>query len=175
MPIRKKIKGAALKAFPRLALKLFSVRSRRLIELQVRALGLDKVARQISGATRGTVAAGPFAGMRLDYESLPVHAAPKFLGTYERELYRVIERAIQLAPRYVLNIGCAEGFYAVGLALRLDNAQLFAADAHPKALRATRRNAELNGVSSRVSAVGIVQSGHLHKSKTRCLFARDGL
>jgi hypothetical protein len=57
--------------------------------------------------------------MRLDYESLPVHAAPKFLGTYERELYSVIERAIELAPRYVLNIGCAEGFYAVGLALRL--------------------------------------------------------
>jgi hypothetical protein len=40
---------------------------------------------------------------------------------------------------------------------------VFAADADPKALRATLRNAELNGVSGRVSAVGIVQSGHLHK------------
>jgi hypothetical protein len=95
--------------------------------------------------------------MRLDYESLPVHAAPKFLGTYERELYSVIERAIELAPRYILNIGCAEGFYAVGLALRPDNAQVFAADADPKARRATLRNAE-----GRVSAVGIVQSGHFH-------------
>jgi hypothetical protein len=163
MSIRKEIKRMALKAFPRFALKVLSVRSRRLIELQARALGLDDVARQISVATRGTVAVGPFAGMRLDYECLPVHSAPKFLGTYERELHSVVERAIRLAPPYILNIGCAEGFYAVGLALRLKNTYVFAGDADPKALRAVLRNAELNGVSSRVSTIGIVQSGQLHK------------
>jgi hypothetical protein len=66
-----------------------------------------------------------------------VHASPKFLGTYELELHRVIERAIELRPKYVLNVGCAEGFYPVGLAIRLSDAQIFAADADPKALSAT--------------------------------------
>ena len=101
--------------------------------------------------------------MRLDYELFPVHASPKFLGTYEQELHGVIERAIQLQPKLVLNIGCAEGFYAVGLALRLDDAQVFAADADPKALSATMKNAELNGVSARVYPVGIVKPGQFSR------------
>jgi Ribosomal protein L11 methyltransferase (PrmA) len=159
--IKKGIKGAALSAFPELALKFFSIRSRRTIEAQVRQVGLDRLAREVSRATGGTVAAGPFAGMRLDYELLPVHASPKFLGTYEQELHRVVERAIQLHPKWVLNIGCAEGFYAIGLAIRLNDAQVFAADADPKALSATVKNAELNGVSARVCPVGIVRPRQL--------------
>jgi ribosomal protein L11 methylase PrmA len=39
----------------------------------------------------------------------------------------------------------------------LNQAEVFAADADPKALRATIKNAELNGVSTRVSPVGIVK------------------
>jgi hypothetical protein len=159
--IKKKIKAVALSAFPAFSLQCFSIRSRRMIETQARQLGLDKLAREVSQATGSTVAAGPFAGMRLDYELFPVHASPKFLGTYERELHGVIERAIQLRPKYVLNIGCAEGFYAVGLAIRLNDAQVFAADADPKALSSTVKNAELNGVSARVCPVGIVRPRQL--------------
>jgi hypothetical protein len=161
--IKKKVKGAALNAFPRLALKVFSIRSRRMIESQARELGLDRLARKVALATGSTVAAGPFAGMRLDYERFPVHASPKFLGTYEQELHGVIEKAIQLRPMCVLNIGCAEGFYAVGLAMRLKSAQVFAADADPKALSATMKNAELNGVSARVHPIAIVKPHRLSR------------
>jgi hypothetical protein len=159
--IKRKIKGAALSAFPTLALKFFSIRSRRMMESRARQLGLDRLAREVSRATGSTVAAGPFAGMKIDYQLFPVHTSPKLLGTYEQELHRVIERAIQLCPKYVLNVGCAEGFYAVGLAIRLNDAQVFAADADPKALSATVKNAELNGVSARVCPVGIVRPRQL--------------
>jgi hypothetical protein len=64
-------------SFPGLALKVFSIRSRRMIESQARELGLDKMAREISLVTGSTVAFGPFAGMTLNYELLPVHASPK--------------------------------------------------------------------------------------------------
>jgi Ribosomal protein L11 methyltransferase (PrmA) len=161
--IKKKIKGTALRAFPGLALQYFSIRSRRMIESQARQLGLDRLAREVARATGSTVAAGPFAGMILDYECFPVHASPKFLGTYEQELHKVIERAIQLRPKYVLNVGCAEGFYAVGLAIRLSEAQVFAADADRKALSATMKNAQLNGVSDRVHPVGIVKPHQLDR------------
>ena len=130
--IKKHIKTAVLRAFPEAALKLFSMRSRRKIEAQARSLGLDAIARKIARATGSVVAAGPFAGLRLNYELFPNHASPKFLGTYEQELHSVIERAICLQPKYVLNVGCAEGFYAVGLAIRLNDAQIFAADADSK-------------------------------------------
>src|SRR5258708_2393023 len=121
------LKKAALSAFPHLALKLLSIKSRRLIESQARALGLANLAGEISKATQGKVATGPFASMKLDYELFPVHASPKFLGTYEQELHSTIERVIQLAPNCVLNVGCAEGFYAVGMARRLKDARVFAA------------------------------------------------
>ena len=163
LSIKGKIKEASLSAFPALTLQFLSIRSRRVIETQARQLGLDRMAREASRATGGMVAAGPFAGMRLDYELFPVHSSPKFLGTYEQELHSIIERAIQLDPKYVLNIGCAEGFYAIGLAIRLRDAQVFAADADPKALSATVNNAELNGVSDRVNPVGIVRPGQLSR------------
>jgi len=160
---KKKVKSAALRVFPGLALKLLSIRSRRMIESECRELGLDRLAREVSQATGRRIAGGPFVGMRLDYDSFPVHSSPKFLGTYEYELQGVIERAIQLDPKYVLNVGCAEGYYAVGLAIRLNDAQVFAADADPKALSATIKNAELNGVSAQVYPVGIVKPGQFSR------------
>jgi hypothetical protein len=160
--IKRQLKTIALRAFPETALKFFSIRSRRKIEAQARHLGLDKLARQIARATGGAVAAGPFVGLKLNYEQFPTHASPKILGTYERELHKVLERVIELRPKYVLNVGCAEGFYAVGLAIRLDEAEIFAADADPKALAATAKNAALNGVSGRVHTVGLVKPGNLN-------------
>jgi hypothetical protein len=160
--IKTLVKDTVRRVFPTLSLKVFSIRSRRMIENQTVALGLDKLARDVSRMTGGKVAKGPFTGMKLDYEIFRVHSAPKFLGTYEQELHGAIERAIELAPKYVLNVGCAEGFYAVGLAMRLPEARVFAADADPKALGATLRNAEGNGVGDRVRAIGIVSSGSFH-------------
>jgi|SRR5215471_14385657 len=82
--IKQKIKNAALSAFPALALKLFSIRSRRMIESRARELRLDRLARDVSQATGGMVAADLFAGMRLDYELFPVHASPNFSARMNR-------------------------------------------------------------------------------------------
>lgn len=153
------VKQVALNLFPDATLKFLSIRSRRQIERQVHALGLDALARQISGQNDGRIASGPFRGMRLDYDALPVHSVPKLIGTYEQELHPAIELAVDRGPSHVLNVGCAEGLYAVGMAMRLPHAMIYAADADPKAIRATMRNAELNEVAKRVIPVGIIHSG----------------
>jgi hypothetical protein len=165
--VKPAVKQVALNLFPDAALKFISIRSRRKVERQVRHLGLDTLARKISRENDGRVASGPFREMRLDYDALPVHVAPKLLGTYEQELHPALERFVERSPSHVLNVGCAEGFYAVGMAIRLPRAIIYAADADPKAIRATMRNAELNGVASQVVPIGIIHSGEFDRYLTR--------
>lgn len=161
--IKRLLKGAATAILPDITLRITAIRSRRLIERQVRGLGLDSVARTISRHTGSQVASGPFRAMRIDYDALPVHSSPKLLGTYEREIASCVEDAIGLDPPFILNVGASDGYYAVGLALRLPLARVFAAEADPKSLRATVRNAALNSVEDRVSAVGVFRSGEFSK------------
>jgi hypothetical protein len=101
--------------------------------------------------------------MVLNYELLPTGGGCTFLGKLEKELHCAIEKAISLAPTNILNIGCAEGYYAIGFALRLPHSKVFAAEADPKSMSATRRNAVLNRVSDRVQPIGIIKPGQFSK------------
>ncbi|KAA3626244.1 MAG: methyltransferase domain-containing protein, partial [Proteobacteria bacterium] len=56
---------------------------------------------------------------------------------------------LDLAHRTVLDFGCGSGILAIA-ALRLGAARALATDVDPRALDATRRNAELNGVAERL-------------------------
>jgi len=73
---------------------------------------------------------GPFAGMKLCPEPTWTdgNLCLKLLGYYEHELHAVIEKAIARQPKTIINVGCAEGYYAVGLGMRLPRAKVFAAD-----------------------------------------------
>ena len=99
----------------------------------------------------GTVVmAGPLEG--LDYlprSSEGCHVA-KLLGCYEQPLQPFIEQAIETAYPLVLNIGCAEGYYAVGLARRMPATRVQAFDLDPQARRLCHELAEKNGVADRV-------------------------
>ena len=65
-----------------------------------------------------TVKRGPFAGMIYpSFTSTGSSLWPKLAGTYEKNLQPIIERALKKNYKYFLDIGCAEGYYAVGFAL----------------------------------------------------------
>jgi hypothetical protein len=95
---------------------------------------------------------GPFAGLRLAPPSLwgDANLGAVVLGCYEQQLHGVIEELIGADPDLVVNIGSAEGIYAIGLARRLPDAGVVAVDIDPDAEAAIRANAELNSVSERV-------------------------
>lgn len=104
--------------------------------------------------TRGMVQSGPFAGMQMTNATVWPDGAlcPLLLGCHEQELHEVIEHEIARVaampnPR-VVNVGCAEGYYAVGLARRLPHATIWAIDVSSAALDATRKLAEANGVTN---------------------------
>jgi SAM-dependent methyltransferase len=96
---------------------------------------------------------GPFKGMRYSQaESLYSALFPKLLGCYERELHYVLEDICGREYTDVIDIGCAEGYYAVGLALRLPGARVLALDLNPDAVQLCDDLARTNGVQDRVTA-----------------------
>jgi hypothetical protein len=153
------IKSALSSAFPDTALRLFSARARRAIERFCEERGLTEHAIRIAAIDESKVLGGPFKGMRIDYSALPVHTAPKYVGTYEKEIMGFVEDAVNDQPEKILNVGSSDGYYAVGLALRVPKATVYAAEADWKSMRATLANAKLNGVENRVIMIGILHSG----------------
>ena len=100
-------------------------------------------------AKTATVLGGPFAGMRFDTVT-EGNLAAKLMGGYERELQPFIEQFMKEGFGRLIDIGCAEGYYAVGFALRCPGAIVHAFDISQQAQAACRRHADLNGVSQRV-------------------------
>lgn len=96
------------------------------------------------------VFAGPFKGMRLSDGIMPNFLLSRYTGAYEYELAPVVSEAATAGYDTVLNIGCAEGYYAVGLARLMPNVQVRAFDILASAREKCRALADLNGVSDRI-------------------------
>jgi hypothetical protein len=94
---------------------------------------------------------GPFAGMRyLPSVTSPQNLALKLIGGYEYELESVVEEICRTDYSEIVDVGCAEGYYAVGLAMRLPAANIYAYDTDPEAREACSALAVLNQVKERV-------------------------
>jgi hypothetical protein len=93
---------------------------------------------------------GPFAAMRYISQATGSAYFPKLLGTYELEINDAIEWIVDWQPDVVVNVGCAEGYYAVGMARRCRTAQVVAFDIESRARRLVRRLAEMNHVADRI-------------------------
>lgn len=108
-----------------------------------------------------TVLAGPFAGMAFPVPSAEGGRAPRLLGSYEASLVPVFETIIARAYPLVVNIGSAEGYYAVGLARRMPQTRVLARDIDLNAQALCRRLAAANGVADRVEVGGEVTAADL--------------
>lgn len=107
--------------------------------------------------TGKAVIEGPFRGLQYaDWQGHGSAVFAKLLGAYEAELHPFIETVLASEPETVVDIGCAEGFYAVGCARRLPAATVIAADLSAAARELCERMAQLNGVAGRVDVVGRV-------------------
>lgn len=102
-----------------------------------------------------TVVSGPFKGMRYPAtRSVGSALLPKLLGSYESELQATLEQLLSKQYDAVVDIGCAEGYYAVGLALRLRNAEVCCFDVDLRARQACSEMAILNGAEKRIHIAG---------------------
>jgi hypothetical protein len=100
------------------------------------------------------VRGGPFQGMTYLPESSGSVLGPKLLGTYEAEIAPWLDEVIASDVQLVVDVGCAEGYYAVGLARALPQAQVYAYDADPEARRLVADLAGRNQVADRLQVRG---------------------
>jgi hypothetical protein len=105
-----------------------------------------------------TVQNGPFAGMAYLRNAAEGALLPRLIGSYESELHPHILAFAQEELTDVIDVGCAEGYYAVGLARLMPQVVVHAFDTNPSAQEACAKLAELNGVSDRVK-VGAAFAG----------------
>lgn len=108
-----------------------------------------------SCGARPIVRSGPFRGMVYpEMRSAGSALVPKLLGTYESELHPFIESLADIQLQTIVDVGCAEGYYAVGLARRFPNAPVLAYDIADEARRLCAEMAGANG-ASRVKVRGL--------------------
>jgi hypothetical protein len=93
---------------------------------------------------------GPVQGLDFLPQSAEGCHIAKLLGCYEQPLQPFIQTAIDARYPLILNIGCAEGYYAVGMARHMPSTQVLAFDLNPKAQQICAGLAASNGVSQRV-------------------------
>jgi hypothetical protein len=91
---------------------------------------------------------GPFKGMKYPGKhSVGSALFPKLLGSYESELHKIISLCVNKKYTDIVDIGCAEGYYAVGMAMRLPDTNIYAYDTDSKALNLTNAMFKINNIN----------------------------
>ncbi len=122
-------------------------KTRRVLERRLTERGLypDEVIR------------GPFCGMKLPDKSNYVECRfEKVVGAYEHELFETITGLPAITPGFddVFVIGAADGYYAVGLALLLPEARIWAFERDAFRSGMLETIASVNGVRDRIRLRG---------------------
>ena len=118
---------------------------RVLAKWRAQVLGQTYVARQGT-----TIMGGLFAGMAYVAEPSEGSVISRLLGAYEAALQPHLRRIVEGGVEGVIDVGCAEGYYAVGLARAWPHLTVHAYDIDPVARAKCAELAEKNGVSDRV-------------------------
>lgn len=104
----------------------------------------------------GQVQAGEFKGLRLN--SNPswgiADQATKLLGLYEQEVINEIYEKSNLRKKHFIDLGAADGYYAIGALLngRFEQADCF--EIEPSGQDCIRKNAEINNILKRLKIYG---------------------
>ena len=100
----------------------------------------------------GVVRHGPFTGLKYpELTSIGSALYPKLLGSYESELHPWMREVCADGYSEIIDVGCAEGYYAVGLARRIPQAMVYAYDIYEGAQELCTNCAAANRVADRLS------------------------
>jgi hypothetical protein len=128
---------------------LWAYVGRRTANRWLESQGVFALALKVAERFDYKVQSGIFNGMKYTRSAvLSRHATPMLIGQYERQIYPALMEASERAG-LVIDIGHAEGYFAVGFALRGKRVVAFDVDPHER--RVCRQMAKLNGVADCIS------------------------
>jgi hypothetical protein len=104
--------------------------------------------------SNGLIQKGPFSGMRYHDKSYSSGSCSKFNGTYEQEIQPIIENEINKQYDVFIDIGSADGYYSVGMALWSNCSKIISFECSQKARDLQYKLAVLNKVQERISIRG---------------------
>lgn len=125
------------------------------------------------------VLSGPFKGMDVAVYAAPIwcdgNVPQKLIGNYEFELHAALRKAVSRKPDCVINAGCAEGYYAVGLARLLPDAEVYAMDMETRSLDLCEQNARRNCIYGHrfILVGGKIGPQDLSRGRGRKLYVMD--
>ena len=99
---------------------------------------------------QGQVYTGPFTGMKICPRVVwgDGDIAAKLLGVYEDELHQFIADVGTHQPDLVVNVGCAEGYYAIGMARMLPETKVIAVDINNVCAEICQENSNANNTNN---------------------------
>jgi hypothetical protein len=148
--VRDFLKSQLEKRAPALFNGIRAVRNRRYFRQQFSQLHADTRERLFPNNAPIVVQSGPFRGLRYFDEIVWGSITPKWLGSYEAELHPIVAQIANRTYATIVDVGCAEGYYAVGLAVNLPLVKVIAFDTDYISRRQVCRLARLNHVADRV-------------------------
>ncbi len=121
-----------------------------------------------------TIQNGPFAGMCYLPNAAEGALAARLLGSYESEIHPHLMAFVADGLDEVVDIGSAEGYYAVGLARLMPKATIYAHDTDPRARSLCTELASLNNVADRIRVEAEFAGADFERFVgRRCLFIVD--
>ena len=147
MPLRVKIKEFLKKILPKSAfLTIVSIWRKTFSRFFVSDIH-DIYTKKFLNENSLSVIGGPFAGMKYINESAGSTYLLKLIGCYESILHPYIEKYKKSSFDTIIDIGCAEGYYLIGLGINHPYAHLIGYDIDKKALDLTKKLALVNNLN----------------------------
>lgn len=147
--LKRIIKRAGMAIAPELTLELLSARSQALIIEIEKRTGMLAASHAFVAEHGRTVLRGPFKGLRYSERIAQArNQVHRLVGSYENELHDWCEEIVERQYPYLLDVGTADGFYAVGFAQRMPGTRVIGFDTDRWARVATEELAKENGVAN---------------------------
>ena len=148
--LKQTLRSLLQKACPPLLDSIVALRNRRMFRQRFSKFHQEIKEKLYPNGTPITVQAGPFKGMLYFDEIVWGSITPKWLGSNECELHPVMSQIIDHGYENIIDVGCSEGCYVVGLAIMIPRARVIGFDTDFISRKQLARLASLNDVEKRI-------------------------
>ena len=137
---------------------------------------LNYFSQRALNSLNGIVNKGPFKGMKYIDEAHVGFVCHKLTGTYEKEIQHIVFNELSVPYDVVIDVGSAEGYYAVGMALFSRSTCVVSFEGTERGRELQRKLAKLNKIEHKITINEYCNAENLQKEMLKfkkCLLICD--